>query len=60
MMGMSEWFVSLVIIAEYLGRVYGETKRQPLYLIRERLGFDGTGVPLIEPPDEASEGHHES
>ena len=31
--------ISLGIIGEYVGRVYGETKRRPLFLIRERLGF---------------------
>ncbi len=32
--------VSLGIIGEYLGRVYEETKRRPLYLIRNSYGFD--------------------
>ena len=31
--------ISLGIIGEYLGRIYGEAKRRPLYLVRERLGF---------------------
>ena len=31
--------VGLGIIGEYLGRIYGEVKRRPLYLIKERLGF---------------------
>jgi glycosyltransferase involved in cell wall biosynthesis len=30
----------LGIIGEYLGRTYGESKRRPLYLVRERLGFE--------------------
>jgi len=29
----------LGIIGEYLGRIYWEVKRRPLYLIKERLGF---------------------
>ena len=29
----------LGIIGEYLGRTYGEVKRYPLYLVKERLGF---------------------
>jgi dolichol-phosphate mannosyltransferase len=33
--------VFLGVIGEYLGRVYGEVKRRPLYLVKERLGFDG-------------------
>ena len=27
------------ILGEYLGRVYGEVKRRPLYVVKERLGF---------------------
>jgi len=31
--------LSLGVMGEYLGRVYGEVKRRPLYLIKKRLGF---------------------
>ena len=34
--------VCLGLIGEYLGRTYGESKHRPLYLIKARLGFDGT------------------
>ena len=27
------------VLGEYLGRVYGEVKRRPLYVVKERLGF---------------------
>ena len=32
--------VSLGVIGEYVGRIYGEIKQRPLYFVRERLGFD--------------------
>jgi polyisoprenyl-phosphate glycosyltransferase len=31
--------VVLGIIGEYIGRIYGETKKRPLYLVAEKLGF---------------------
>lgn len=32
--------ITLGIIGEYIGRIYGEVKRRPLYLVQESLGFD--------------------
>jgi polyisoprenyl-phosphate glycosyltransferase len=32
--------ICLGIIGEYIGRIYGEAKRRPLYVVQERLGFD--------------------
>ena len=39
--------ISLGLIGEYLGRVYGEVKRRPLYLVQEQHGFgaDAPGAP---------------
>jgi dolichol-phosphate mannosyltransferase len=34
--------VSLGILGEYLGRIYTEVKRRPLYVVQERLGFPAT------------------
>ena len=33
--------VCMGIIGEYIGRIYGEAKHRPLYVIREKLGFSG-------------------
>jgi polyisoprenyl-phosphate glycosyltransferase len=40
--------VSLGIIGEYLGRIYTEVKRRPLYAVQERLGFDHGRMPVVE------------
>ena len=32
--------LSLGIIGEYIGRIFAEVKRRPLYLVGQRLGFD--------------------
>ena len=32
--------ICMGIIGEYVGRIYGESKRRPLYVVRERLGFE--------------------
>jgi len=32
--------VCLGIIGEYVGRIYGESKQRPLYVVQEKMGFD--------------------
>jgi dolichol-phosphate mannosyltransferase len=48
--------VCMGIIGEYVGRIYGETKRRPLYIVRERMGFDtkSSSAPLKSRPRAAA------
>src|SRR5947208_16379799 len=32
--------VMLGVVGEYIGRVYDEVRRRPLYIVRSRVGFD--------------------
>src|ERR1700761_6177340 len=41
--------VTLGIIGEYLGRVFNETKRRPLYLVERYVPATGTVTPIISP-----------
>jgi glycosyltransferase involved in cell wall biosynthesis len=41
--------VTLGIIGEYIGRIYAEVKRRPLYVVEERLGFDSPGTGASPP-----------
>jgi glycosyltransferase involved in cell wall biosynthesis len=48
--------LSLGIIGEYIGRIYGESKRRPLYLVAERHGFHRA---VREEPEFRLPVHHE-
>ena len=39
--------VLIGVLGEYVGRIYGEAKRRPLYVVKERLGFPS---PVAQPP----------
>lgn len=41
--------ITLGIIGEYIGRIYAEVKRRPLYVVEERLGFDERATEPAEP-----------
>ena len=32
--------ICLGILGEYVGRIYNESKRRPLYIIKKQIGFD--------------------
>lgn len=38
--------ICLGIIGEYVGRTYGESKRRPLYIVREKMGFEARNTVL--------------
>lgn len=38
--------ICLGIMGEYVGRIYGESKRRPLFVLRESRGFESARLPL--------------
>ncbi len=58
LMGGAQLLV-LAIMSEYLARVYDEVRRRPIFLIRERVGFDrppGQTAPAAEPTPPSAAG----
>jgi hypothetical protein len=49
--------LSLGIIGEYLGRVFTEVKRRPLYIVAERLGFDAVAGAIASSRADPAAGH---
>jgi hypothetical protein len=39
---MGAQFILLWILGEYVGRIYNEARRRPLYVVDEKLGFAAT------------------
>ena len=42
--------ICMGIIGEYVGRIYGESKRRPLYVVRDRMGFGEPARTSAETP----------
>ena len=40
--GFALQMIALGVLGEYIGRMYQEVKGRPIYLVRERVGFDDT------------------
>ena len=36
--------ISLGVIGEYIGRIFAEVKRRPLYIVGDQVGFDGAAA----------------
>jgi glycosyltransferase involved in cell wall biosynthesis len=51
--------ITLGIIGEYIGRIYAEVKRRPLYVVAERLGFEHRQLDRANNTDEAATGPRE-
>ena len=48
--------VCLGMVGEYVGRIYGETKRRPLYIVNERLGFASLSLTRVRKREWSSDG----
>ena len=42
--------MSIGVIGEYVGRIYSEVKRRPLYLTEELIGFDAGAAAIVPSP----------
>lgn len=50
--------ICLGILGEYLGRIYGESKRRPLYFVAEKLGWSSKDEPVGTKAPETYAGRH--
>ncbi|MET0793754.1 MAG: glycosyltransferase family 2 protein [Polyangiaceae bacterium] len=53
-LGTSAQLLMIGVLGEYVGRIYEEVKRRPLYLIGEELNMAQPGTPATRPPGTAS------
>jgi polyisoprenyl-phosphate glycosyltransferase len=42
--------ITIGILGEYLGRIYSEIKRRPLYVVDEYVGFQPNGPTMSRSP----------
>lgn len=48
--------ICMGIIGEYVGRIYGESKRRPLYIVQERMGFETRNLAAAARPQASAAG----
>jgi glycosyltransferase involved in cell wall biosynthesis len=49
--------ISLGILGEYIGRIYEEVKRRPLYVVEEAVGFEPNGHKHVRPTNHGQQEH---
>lgn len=47
--------ISIGVLGEYVGRIYGEIKRRPLYVVSDYIGFEGGEPSFSRSPDHSGQ-----